>query len=90
MLTVTGDGRICDIEAAIDMPVTEFGEFQPVRRKVVVIGAMEMGEPFQCEDEEGSLQPPGDAGDYLMRGADGEYYCCRRAVFQAMYEKVEA
>ena len=42
---------------------------------------------FEVETLEGLMK--GKKGDYLMRGVEGEYYPCDRAIFEKTYEFTE-
>jgi hypothetical protein len=91
MFVITKDGRLSEAGAdlgPVELPgLARWAKFEQVRRKPVIVEAMQMPDEFQCEDPDGNLQLPGKPGDYLMRGVEGEYYCCSRSVFQALYEK---
>jgi hypothetical protein len=54
------------------------------RKKPVVVFAALMDEPFEVETLEGTMH--GNAGDYLVRGDDGEFYPCKPSIFAATYE----
>lgn len=49
--------------------------------------AQQIDEPFKVETMEGTME--GKAGDYLMRGVQGELYVCDQSVFDESYEFVE-
>ncbi len=55
-------------------------------RKKATVQALAMSEPFQVETLEGVVD--GAAGDYLARGAKGEYYVIPRGFFDANYVTV--
>lgn len=56
-------------------------------RKTATAHAVRIDEPFSIDTLEGVMQ--GNPGDYLMRGAAGEYYPCAAHVFEATYEWLE-
>lgn len=86
MLTITKDGQVTG--EGFECALEDFGNFGLFVKKPIPIHAMEMNSPFQCEDQNGNLQPMGRPGDFLMRGVEGEYYCCPRSVFLLSYTKV--
>ena len=57
--------------------------FRPVMKKVVV-HAVQMEVPFKVETLEGMML--GEAGDYLMKGIEGEYYPCKKEIFERTYD----
>lgn len=61
-------------------------EFDPVRKRPIVVGACEMDHPFAVSTKEGIMK--GKAGDFLIRGVEGELYPCDRAIFEKTYEIV--
>ena len=56
--------------------------FKPVMKKVVV-HAVQMEVPFRVETLEGNIL--GKSGDYLMKGIEGEYYPCKKEIFEKTY-----
>jgi len=58
-----------------------------VRKKPVLVRALEIDEPFETETLEGVLQ--GKAGDFLMIGVRGEVYPIAREIFLTTYDVVE-
>lgn len=62
-------------------------EFLPYR-KTAPAYALLMAEPFLVKTMEGQMD--GRAGDWLMRGAHGEYYPCSAQVFADTYEPMES
>lgn len=85
MLTITKDGRI-HIDQIV-MPLEDFGDFDLVKKKPIVVHAMEMHKPFRAEDQVGNMTV-GAPGDFLLKGVNGEYYCVSRDVFFKSYDKV--
>jgi hypothetical protein len=69
-----------------DVTKTEHN-FQPFKKKPIVIGAVQINEPFLVETLEGVLR--GHAGDYLIVGVRGERYPIRKDIFEETYESVE-
>ena len=52
-------------------------------RKVATVQALEMQVPFQVETLEGVMK--GKPGDFLCRGAHGEYWPIRAEIFRNTY-----
>lgn len=61
-------------------------EFKFCRKKPVVVSCAQVNEPFQVQAIEGLLT--GKAGDYVMRGVEGELYICAQAIFERTYDMV--
>lgn len=57
-------------------------------RKNVVVQAKQINEPFRVDTLEGNYKQ-GKAGDFLMKGVEGELYICDREIFLKSYEWVE-
>lgn len=57
-----------------------FGDYV---KKPVPVEAVQMEEEFEVETMEGLMR--GKAGDYLIRGVEGEYYACDRRIFEKTY-----
>lgn len=57
-------------------------------KRPILVHAKQMHEPFQVETLEGNYKT-GKAGDYLMRGIDGELYICDGPIFEKTYEFME-
>jgi hypothetical protein len=55
-----------------------------VKRKVVV-QAKQIHEEFRVNSLEGDYAQ-GKAGDYLMRGVEGELYICDKNIFEKTYD----
>lgn len=72
-----GDGNY---EPISDPPESEFRKY----RKTQLAEAQQINFPFRVETLEGVME--GQAGDYLMRGVQGELYPCAMAIFDASYE----
>lgn len=52
-------------------------------RKTALAHAKKMDQPFRVQTEEGLME--GEAGDYLMQGAEGELYICAKEIFEKTY-----
>jgi len=57
------------------------------RKKPVIVKAYQVPLPFEVETDEGLMR--GAAGDFLMKGVDGEVYPCRKDIFERTYDWVE-
>jgi hypothetical protein len=57
-----------------------------VKKKPVLVSAVEMVEDFDVHTMEGVMS--GKAGDFLIRGIKGELYPCQRGIFLASYENI--
>ena len=58
------------------------------RKRPIIIHAKQINEPFRVSTLEGDYKQ-GKAGDYLMRGIDGELYICDKDIFERSYDWVE-
>lgn len=56
-------------------------------KKPIVVHCLKMDEPFRVASLEGNYKQ-GKAGDYLMRGVDGELYICDGDIFERTYDLV--
>lgn len=56
-------------------------------KRPIVIQAMQMQESFRVDTLEGNYKQ-GEAGDYLMRGIEGELYICNKSIFEKTYDWV--
>ena len=59
--------------------------FEKVRKKPIPVEAVQIDEAFEVETLEGIMK--GKAGDYLMKGVQGELYVCDKEIFDQTYEK---
>ena len=57
------------------------------RKKPIIIHAKEINEPFRVNSLEGNYKQ-GKAGDFLMKGVDGELYICDGDIFRKTYDIV--
>lgn len=62
-------------------------DFQFYKKLPIPIKATKMPDKFIVETLEGTMT--GEAGDYLIIGAEGEKYPCKSSVFEKTYVKVE-
>lgn len=53
-------------------------------RKIALTEAQRIDEPFEVATLEGVMTAK--AGDYLMRGAQGELYSCDAGIFEQAYQ----
>ena len=56
-------------------------------KKPIAIEVSQMAEPFVVETLEGTMK--GKAGDWLMRGINGEMYPCDHDIFRNSYDIIE-
>lgn len=56
-------------------------------KRPIVVHAKQIGEEFRVNTLEGNYKQ-GKAGDYLMRGIDGELYICDKEIFEKTYDFV--
>lgn len=57
-------------------------------KKKSITFAKQINEPFRVDTKEGNYKQ-GKAGDFLMKGVEGELYICDREIFLKSYEWVE-
>jgi len=60
---------------------------QNCMKRPIVIQAKKIDEDFRVNTLEGNYKQ-GKAGDYLMRGIDGELYICDGPIFNKSYDFV--
>lgn len=60
--------------------------FRKYRKLPLVIEAVQIHQAFEVETLEGLHQ--GDAGDFLLRGVEGELYPCKARIFYKTYDTV--
>lgn len=58
-----------------------------VRKKPVMVEAIEMHEGFTVETLEGVMT--GNAGDFLITGVNGEHYPCKPDIFHKTYDFID-
>lgn len=56
------------------------------KKKPLEISAIQMKKPFSVETLEGTMS--GKAGDYLIRGINGELYPCDKKIFEKSYDLI--
>ena len=56
-------------------------------KRPIVVHALRMDNEFRVNTLEGNYKQ-GKAGDYLMRGVDGELYICDGTIFEKTYDWV--
>lgn len=71
------------IDSTSDQPLDFDITFKPCQKKVIAHAA-QIDEPFSVVTLEGTMR--GNAGDYLMLGHDGEYYPCKKDIFESTYD----
>jgi hypothetical protein len=60
----------------------------PCVKRPIVVHARRIDEEFRVNSLEGNYKQ-GKAGDYLMRGIDGELYICDGSIFDKSYDFTE-
>lgn len=63
----------------------EVAGMRPCMKRPIAVHAKQIKTPFRVDSIEGDYKQ-GKAGDYLMRGIDGELYICDRAIFERSYD----
>lgn len=56
-------------------------------KKPIMVHCKQISEDFRVNTLEGNYKQ-GKAGDYLMKGIDGELYICDREIFEKTYNLV--
>lgn len=56
-------------------------------KRPIIVHAKQITEDFRVNTLEGNYKQ-GKAGDYLMRGIDGELYICDKEIFEKTYDFV--
>jgi hypothetical protein len=54
-------------------------------KKRIIVHCKQIEQNFQVRSLEGNYKN-GKAGDYLMRGIEGELYICDRSIFEQSYD----
>lgn len=65
----------------------DVADMMPCMKKPITVHALKINEPFRVDSLEGDYKQ-GKAGDYLMRGIDGELYICDGSIFERSYDFV--
>jgi hypothetical protein len=60
-------------------------EFIPCRKKPIIVHSAQICQEFRVDTLEGNYKQ-GKAGDYLMRGIEGELYICDKDIFERTYD----
>ena len=58
---------------------------QNCMKRPIVVQTRQINEDFRVNTLEGNYKQ-GKAGDYLMRGIDGELYICDKDIFEKTYD----
>jgi hypothetical protein len=66
----------------------EIEGLKPCKKRPVIVSAIQINEPFRVNSLEGDYKQ-GKAGDYLIKGIDGENYICDKAIFEKTYDWVK-
>ena len=56
-------------------------------KRPIIVHAKQINEDFRVDTLEGNYKQ-GKAGDYLMKGIDGELYICDKDIFEKTYDFV--
>ena len=59
---------------------------KPCVKLPIVVHSLQIPEPFRVKTLEGDYKQ-GKAGDYLMRGIDGELYICDKSIYERSYRE---
>lgn len=57
------------------------------KKKPIEIDVIQPSVDFVVKTKEGNMV--GQAGDYVIRGVEGELYPCAKAIFEKTYEKIQ-
>lgn len=60
-------------------------DMHPCMKRPIMVQCKQIMEEFRVKSLEGDYAQ-GKAGDYLMKGIDGELYICDRVVFEKTYD----
>lgn len=84
------DNIVTDLDMILipkNFDVNVFNETKSFVKKPIKIRALKMDAPFAVETKEGTMT--GKAGDFLIRGIEGELYPCDKNIFEKTYEEVK-
>lgn len=70
-----------------DCTPAESVQWMNVMKKPVVVNALKMLMDFEVDTLEGTHR--GNAGDYLMKGVDGELYPIKKEIFNRTYDIIK-
>ena len=59
-------------------------DWMDVRKKPITVSALKMLVDFEVDTLEGTHH--GNAGDYLLKGSQGELYPVKKEIFEATYD----
>lgn len=76
-----GDKTRINEESAVKLSNLQFID---VRKKPIIVHAVQMSESFSVETLEGVMV--GNSGDWLIRGVNGELYPCQNDIFIKTYD----
>lgn len=57
-------------------------------KKPIPVDYLQIHEPFKVQTLEHENGYTAKAGDYLIKGARGEYYACDKEIFEETYNKL--
>jgi hypothetical protein len=57
----------------------------PCMKRRIVVHAVQINKDFRVDTLEGNYKQ-GKAGDYLIKGVDGENHICDKAIFEKTYD----
>lgn len=60
----------------------------PCLKRPIIVHARQIMEEFRVDTLEGNYKQ-GKAGDYLMKGINGEIYICDKDIFEKTYDFLE-
>ena len=70
------DGTICTPDESV--------KWMEVRKKPIIVYALRMLMDFEVDTLEGTHR--GKAGDYLLKGVEGELYPVKKEIFEKTYD----
>ena len=73
------DGTVCTPDETI--------EWINVRKKPIIVHALRMLKDFEVDTLEGTHR--GKAGDYLLKGVEGELYPVKKEIFEKTYDIIQ-
>jgi hypothetical protein len=73
------DGTVCTPDKTV--------EWLKVRKKPIIVHALRMLKDFEVDTIEGTHQ--GNAGDYLLKGVEGELYPIKIEIFEKTYDIIK-
>ena len=73
------DGTICTPDKSV--------KWIEVRKKPIIVNALRMLVDFEVDTLEGTHR--GKAGDYLLKGVEGELYLVKKEIFEKIYDIIQ-